>query len=167
MLGWVAPVNATESPSQLRPALIHRTWIRVSSAFIGSFGWHACGFPGPGWGPCGAGVALRPTCASLVLRSTPAKVCCQSHLSQRSCETPHCARASTHRYQTLHSVSLGSRDGYDFDFGIDRTSMLRTEISNVEIDVRQQVDLVNEHQPRRREHVRVLQRLVGSLRSQR
>src|SRR3954453_7027040 len=34
MLGWVAPVNATESPSQLRPALIHRTWIRVSSAFL-------------------------------------------------------------------------------------------------------------------------------------
>src|SRR6516165_7672156 len=28
----VAAVNATESPSQLRPALIHRTWINVSSA---------------------------------------------------------------------------------------------------------------------------------------
>ena len=33
MLGWVAAVSATESPSQLSPALIHRTWIRVSSAF--------------------------------------------------------------------------------------------------------------------------------------
>src|SRR3954471_18895860 len=32
MLGWVAAVRATESPSQLRPALIHRTWIRTSSA---------------------------------------------------------------------------------------------------------------------------------------
>src|SRR5689334_4443237 len=31
-LGWVAAVNATESPSQLRPALIHRTWINVCSA---------------------------------------------------------------------------------------------------------------------------------------
>ena len=32
MLGWVAAVSATESPSQLSPALIHSTWIRVSSA---------------------------------------------------------------------------------------------------------------------------------------
>src|SRR5947209_13813177 len=32
MLGWVAAVRATESPSQLRPALIHRTWMRTSSA---------------------------------------------------------------------------------------------------------------------------------------
>src|SRR4051794_16431364 len=32
MLGWVAPVRATESPSQLSPALIHSTWIRASSA---------------------------------------------------------------------------------------------------------------------------------------
>ena len=33
MLGWVAAVSATESPSQLRPALIHKTWMSVSSAF--------------------------------------------------------------------------------------------------------------------------------------
>ena len=31
MLGWVAAVSATESPSQLSPALIHRTWMTVSS----------------------------------------------------------------------------------------------------------------------------------------
>ena len=31
MLGWVAAVRATESPSQLSPALIHRTWMTVSS----------------------------------------------------------------------------------------------------------------------------------------
>src|SRR3954464_231398 len=31
-LGWVAAVRATESPSQLRPALIHSTWIKASSA---------------------------------------------------------------------------------------------------------------------------------------
>ena len=31
MLGWVAAVRATESPSQLRPALIHRTWTTSSS----------------------------------------------------------------------------------------------------------------------------------------
>ena len=31
MLGWVAAVRATESPSQLSPALIHRTWTTVSS----------------------------------------------------------------------------------------------------------------------------------------
>src|SRR6185369_12568397 len=34
MLGWVAAVNATESPSQLRPPLIHRTWMSVSGLFI-------------------------------------------------------------------------------------------------------------------------------------
>jgi hypothetical protein len=28
MLGWVAAVSATESPSQLSPALIHSTWMR-------------------------------------------------------------------------------------------------------------------------------------------
>ena len=32
MLGWVAAVSATESPSQLSPALIHNTWMSVSSA---------------------------------------------------------------------------------------------------------------------------------------
>ena len=31
MLGWVAAVRATESPSQLSPALIHKTWTTVSS----------------------------------------------------------------------------------------------------------------------------------------
>src|SRR3954451_12880088 len=36
MLGWVAAVSETESPSQLRPALIHSTWMRVSSAFLAS-----------------------------------------------------------------------------------------------------------------------------------
>src|ERR1700724_2020568 len=30
MLGWVAAVRATESPSQLSPALIHNTWMTVS-----------------------------------------------------------------------------------------------------------------------------------------
>ena len=36
MLGWVAAVNATESPSQLSPALIQRTWTVVSSAATAS-----------------------------------------------------------------------------------------------------------------------------------
>ena len=36
MLGCVAAVSDTESPSQLSPALIQRTWIRVSSALIAS-----------------------------------------------------------------------------------------------------------------------------------
>ena len=31
MLGWVAAVSATESPSQLSPALIQRMWMTVSS----------------------------------------------------------------------------------------------------------------------------------------
>src|SRR5688500_8705506 len=50
MLGWVAPVRATESPSQLSPALIHSTWIRTSSAAssayrVGAYGLTR-GFPG-------------------------------------------------------------------------------------------------------------------------
>src|SRR4051794_13511101 len=52
MLGWVAAVRATESPSQLRPALIHRTWMTVSSV---------SGTAPPGgseW--AGRGVAPRP-----------------------------------------------------------------------------------------------------------
>ncbi|MDP9120947.1 MAG: hypothetical protein M3O15_06180 [Acidobacteriota bacterium] len=32
MLGWVAAVSATESPSQERPALIQRMWTTGSSA---------------------------------------------------------------------------------------------------------------------------------------
>src|SRR3954452_7741494 len=51
MLGWVAAVRATESPSQLRPALIHSTWIRTSSAARASSRVGAYGisprFPGP------------------------------------------------------------------------------------------------------------------------
>src|SRR3954454_10693988 len=36
MLGWVAAVSATESPSQLSPALIQRTWTVVCSAATAS-----------------------------------------------------------------------------------------------------------------------------------
>ena len=50
MLGWVAAVSATESPSQLRPALIHSTWMSVSSAFTA------------------AGVGMRATFPDLDLR---------------------------------------------------------------------------------------------------
>src|SRR5512132_4160637 len=34
MLGWVAAVSATESPSQLRPALIQRMWTTASSCSV-------------------------------------------------------------------------------------------------------------------------------------
>src|ERR1700709_1388002 len=79
MLGWVAPVNATESPSQLRPALIHRTWIKVSSAFLAASVSMLHSFPEPGWGPCGAGAALRPTCAALFFVQLPKK-CVVNHI---------------------------------------------------------------------------------------
>jgi hypothetical protein len=45
MLGWVAAVSATESPSQLRPALIHKTWIRVCSALTAAGVGIAATFP--------------------------------------------------------------------------------------------------------------------------
>ena len=35
MLGWVAAVSATESPSQLSPALIQRTWTTGSAESVG------------------------------------------------------------------------------------------------------------------------------------
>ena len=34
MLGWVAAVSATESPSQLSPALIQSTWTTASSVAV-------------------------------------------------------------------------------------------------------------------------------------
>jgi hypothetical protein len=43
MLGWVAAVSATESPSQLRPALIQRTWTSGSAAASVSAGWAVFG----------------------------------------------------------------------------------------------------------------------------
>src|ERR1700754_635711 len=48
MLGWVAAVNATESPSQLNPALIHRTWINASSALTAASLGMRHSSPGPG-----------------------------------------------------------------------------------------------------------------------
>src|ERR1700742_4108170 len=47
-LGWVAAVNATESPSQLNPALIHRTWINASSALTAASLGMRHSSPGPG-----------------------------------------------------------------------------------------------------------------------
>src|SRR3954452_6760659 len=62
MLGWVAAVRATESPSQLSPALIQSTWIKVSSAAssasrVGAYGISATSrgpLYEPDWGndPC-------------------------------------------------------------------------------------------------------------------
>src|SRR5579875_585020 len=73
-LGWVAAVNATESPSQLRPALIHRTWINVSSALTAA----SVGIPQLSgarglWAvaPDTAGVDGRPAYAALIFGSTP------------------------------------------------------------------------------------------------
>ena len=43
MLGWVAAVSATESPSQLSPALIQRTWTTASSGR--SFGYRQRSLP--------------------------------------------------------------------------------------------------------------------------
>src|SRR3954449_13156661 len=48
MLGWVAAVNATESPSQLNPALIQRTWINASSALTAASLGMRHSFLGPG-----------------------------------------------------------------------------------------------------------------------
>lgn len=59
MLGWVAAVNATESPSQLRPALIHSTWISASSADC-CLGWHRSQLSGArADGPNGSSLAAR------------------------------------------------------------------------------------------------------------
>ena len=80
MLGWVAAVNATESPSQLRPALIHSTWINVSSALTAA----SVGMPQlselRAGEPCANGVDLRPTYAALTIWSTPAFLTCQRKL---------------------------------------------------------------------------------------
>ena len=51
MLGCVAAVSATESPSQLKPALIHSTWIKASSALTAASVGICHSFPGAGLGP--------------------------------------------------------------------------------------------------------------------
>uniref|UniRef100_UPI003899816F hypothetical protein n=1 Tax=Mycobacterium sp. HUMS_1102779 TaxID=3383487 RepID=UPI003899816F len=66
----MAAVNATESPSQLSPALIQRTWISVSSALTAaSVG--MLQLSGAGQRPYAAGVDRRPTCAALFLGLLP------------------------------------------------------------------------------------------------
>src|SRR5271168_2132972 len=76
-LGWVAAVSATESPSQLRPALIHRTWINVSSALTAA----SVGIPqlsgARAKAPYTAGVDGRPAYAALFPGSTLAELPCQ------------------------------------------------------------------------------------------
>src|SRR3954452_7008786 len=73
MLGWVAAVRATESPSQLRPALIQSTWIKVSSAASAAsrvdVDVMSHGFPGPQVNPCRAATpAIRWDRLSVYLR---------------------------------------------------------------------------------------------------
>src|SRR5258705_13653593 len=60
MLGWVAAVNATESPSQLNPALIHRTWINASSALTAASLGMRHSFLGAGLASPSQEYALRP-----------------------------------------------------------------------------------------------------------
>src|SRR4051794_5160181 len=118
------------------------------------------GFPGSGLGSLRRRSRPSAHLRVAVLWSTPAKVCCQSHLGNR-----HGLLRGTRvdpPIPGLHSVTLGSGKGYDLHAWVDRTGMSGTEIE-VEVHVGQQVDLVDEHQSCRGEHVRVLQRLVGSL----
>src|SRR3954470_24777494 len=56
MLGWVAAVRATESPSQLKPALIHKTWISASSALTAASLGMRHSFLGPGLAVSVAGI---------------------------------------------------------------------------------------------------------------
>src|SRR3954447_7287494 len=82
-LGWVAAVNATESPSQLRPALIQRTWISVSSALTAA---SESISQLSGTGARSLRCRSRPSAylRSAVFRSTPAVRRCQRFaISQR------------------------------------------------------------------------------------
>src|SRR3984957_5898211 len=77
ILGWVAAVSATESPSQLSPALIHRTWIKVSSALTAASVGISQLSGARAKVPHTAGVDCRPAYAALCPGSTLAELPCQ------------------------------------------------------------------------------------------
>src|SRR3954469_20285630 len=83
MLGWVAAVNATESPSQLKPALIHKTWINASSALTAASLGMRHSFLGPGLAVSVAGIIRAPAFYSAGSRFTPGDMSCQRVLGTK------------------------------------------------------------------------------------
>ena len=77
MLGWVAAVRATESPSQLSPALIQRTWTTASS---GGASVAVTGGPSPSSTPR-RGAALADPVDSVIPRDVGAVNECLLHRS--------------------------------------------------------------------------------------
>ena len=77
MLGCVAAVSATESPSQLRPALIHRTWIKVSSALTAASVGICHSFLDPGWGSQSPHRTLASGTTNAGSGFTPVRLSCQ------------------------------------------------------------------------------------------
>ncbi len=84
MLGWVAAVRATESPSQLSPALIHSTWIRVSSACTGFGRRHQAPHFRAGSVPSSSARSrtVRPRLRRCSPSSTRARRCVKGHIGQ-------------------------------------------------------------------------------------
>ena len=167
MLGWVAAVRATESPSQLRPALIQSTWIRVSSAAslpLGRRVWHRCHFPGlcepVGVGPLSVRWGrLSATCAAMSCDYAQTAGC--QAAASGSADGRVRRSAASHTTPPAPSPVVTESGSTRTPGLTDRQCAV--ELLQVEVDVGQQVHLVDHDQVGGGEHVRVLQRLVVAL----
>src|SRR4051794_41683721 len=111
MLGWVAAVSETLSPSQLSPALIHSTWIRVCSAATASavgMGRHR--FRGGVWAHISAAGAdlSDPLSDALIHIYHPRADWCQgtrNSAQSAASQSCHCSRPTPERAETARSSS--------------------------------------------------------------
>src|SRR3984957_2438231 len=167
MLGCVAAVKATESPSQLKPALIQRTWIKVSSALMAS------------------GVGTRtPTFMSAALSAHSPKG--RGHPAGRLNYFGISSPIFSLTYPTIRASNLRARRDLPALSlpdpsvpGITSVATRRGERENLcdridhlhgplerlhlEVHVGQEIDLVDENEACVAEHVRVLEGFVRSL----
>ena len=165
MLGCVAAVSATESPSQLKPALIHRTWIKASSALTAASLGICHSFLGAGLGPPWSGgkapnVALdaAPASTALVSRFTPGRMSCQRILVTYSC----LPERSIHRYQfSIPSPVLADSGKISAVGLIDLANF--SKVSRSKSTCGSRSILLMHDQARGGKHMGILQRLIGAL----
>src|SRR5436305_10882827 len=161
MLGWVAAVNATESPSQLNPALIQRTWINASSALTAASLGMRHSFLGPGLAAPVAGIggadfySTRPG-------FTPAGMSCQRVLGTLGGVCQNADLGADPVVPCFQPGAARRGDRQDLDAGIHRARETGTRFE-IKSHIGNKVDLVDEDNPGRGEHVRILQRLVLTL----
>src|SRR5215211_4553367 len=161
MLGCVAAVSATESPSQLRPALIHKTWIKVSSALTAASVGICHSFLDPGWGPQSPHWTSAYEKRTLVLGLL--RCVCLVNGSSRQvsvCRSAYLRIDPVVPFLNAFTCCRGQRQ--NIDVWVNRLCVAAT-FFKIEVHIAKQVDLVDDDQSRCGEHVWVLQRFVGAL----